>query len=333
MEHQKWENHKASQASLRFDQYLGEIFSEHTRSSIQKLIKEGRALLDKKKVKPSTPVKEGMLVSISLEETLKDKELEQENIELDILYEDEDIVVVNKKAGMVVHPAQGNWNGTMVNALLYHCQGKLAKIEGEELRPGVVHRIDKNTSGVLVAAKTKIAKESLMEQFKSHTISRVYRGICWGILPEKGTWQDTIGRDPKKRQRMAVKEGGRSAITNYKRLSNFSLASYFEASLETGRTHQIRVHFSHNGYPVLGDSIYSNSKPSLRKIRDNSLKKMKESDASVAKFLSSMYEKQRQALHAYKLGIVHPRTKEHCSFIADIPEDIQKIIEQFSSLG
>ena len=328
----KWENHETSQPSPRFDRYLGELLLEYNRPAIQKLIKEGRALLNKKKVKPSTPIKKGMLVSILLEKWPKDKEPDWEDIKLNIIHEDEDIVVINKEADMVVYPAQGNWNGTLVNALLYHCQGKLARTEKQ--RPGIVHRIDKNTSGVLVAAKTKTAQEHLLRQFQSHSIDRIYRGICWGVISEKGIWEDKIGRDPRKRQRMLVKDGGRVATTLYKRLSHYlGLASYFEATLKTGRTHQIRVHFSHHGYPLLGDETYSSGKASLRRIRDNSLSKLREKHKNIAKMLASLYEKQRQALHAYQLGIIHPKTKKYCSFRADIPEEMKKIIEQFSSVG
>lgn len=277
---------------------------EITRSAAAKLIdsqnvKIGGKIVTKKSLKPSL----GTTVEVFLPPPAPCAALPQD-IPVDIVYEDEDIIIVNKPQGMVVHPASGNPDGTLVNALMFHCNGRLSSINGV-IRPGIVHRIDKDTSGLLVVAKTDFAHISLSEQIKEHSFKRVYNAIITGSLKEKsGTVSLPIGRHPTHRKKMAVtNKNSREAITHYKTLELYRGFSFVELTLETGRTHQIRVHLSHLGHPVLGDPLYSpqNGKNSFGLCG--------------------------QALHARILGIVHPRTGDYMEFSAPLPAHIQKTID------
>ncbi len=225
-----------------------------------------------------------------------------ENIPLDILYEDADVVVINKPKGMVVHPASGHYSGTLVNALLYHCHDSLSGINGC-LRPGIVHRIDKDTTGSLLVCKTDAAHKVIARQLKKHSVTRCYRAICHGVLAkDKGTIDRPIGRSGKDRKKMAVvEEGGKRAVTHYKVLQRFEKYTYIECTLETGRTHQIRVHMASIGHPILGDPLYSQ--------------------------MNSPFKLEGQTLHAKTLGFIQPRTKEYIEVDAPLPQYFQHLLE------
>ena len=291
---------------LRIDKFLTEQSEAFTRSYIQKLIKEGRLSVNHDHAfKSSYQVKTDDIICFEVPEN-QAPEILPENIPLDILYEDPDIIVVNKPKGMVVHPAAGHYNGTLVNALMYHCDD-LSGINGI-LRPGIVHRIDKDTSGVLICAKSDYAHKNLAEQFKIHSITRKYEAICVGKLKnENGTIEGSIGRNPNNRKLMSINEkNGKHAVTHYKVLHNFSGYSHIECVLETGRTHQIRVHMASIHHPLLGDVSYG-GKLSEYKLAGKTL--------------------EGQTLHARVLGFIHPRTNEYMEFEAEIPEYFQKLLE------
>ena len=227
-----------------------------------------------------------------------------EDIPLDILYEDEDVIVVNKPKGMVVHPAAGHYSGTLVNALLYHCKEDLSGINGI-MRPGIVHRIDKDTTGSVIACKNDFSHNSIAKQLKEHSVNRRYRAICYGVLPqEEGTIDRPIGRDPVNRKKMAVVPNGKSAVTHYRVLKRFSKYTYIECILETGRTHQIRVHMASIGHPLLGDEVYTDRK--------------------------SPFRLTGQTLHAMILGFQHPRTGEYIETTAPLPAYFQHLLEILS---
>ena len=327
-----WDEFQAAEPCSRFDQFLSQHYPEMSRSRAQKLIESGEALLEGKTVKPSHKVRENADIRVKLHSEPMVIALKPEDIPLNILFEDEDVLVVNKPPGMVVHPAHGNWNGTLVNALLFHCSGSLSKghlnISGEE-RPGIVHRIDKNTSGILVVAKNDLAHQHLAKQFHDHTISRKYQGICWGILPESGKWNQAIGRDSTNRQRMALQPKGKKAITQFKRLATFAgCASYFEAVLQTGRTHQIRVHFSHNGFPLVGDMVYMNCTRTARRSKETALSKLRKVDPKlVDQIMEITLKSARQMLHAFQLGFVHPGDGKKQHFEVDPPKDFQEVLD------
>jgi len=290
-------------AEERMDIVLPELLENTSRSSIQKLIEKGNVLVNgvpvtSKKYK----LKEGDLVEVRIEDPTP-LQAEPENIPLSIIYEDADLLVVNKPKGMVVHPAAGNWTGTLVNGILYHCQGRLSSINGV-IRPGIVHRIDKDTSGLLVVAKNDNSHQKLAEQFAAHTITRAYRAIVHNNFTEdEGVIDAPIGRDPKNRLRMAVTErNGKQAITHYKVLERFGRFTYIEATLETGRTHQIRVHMAHINHPLLGDELYG---PKKSPIKTNG-----------------------QVLHAKTLGFLHPSSGEYIEFDSPLPEDFCEILNK-----
>ncbi|GAV23747.1 RluA family pseudouridine synthase [Carboxydothermus pertinax] len=287
---------------FRLDKFLAEQEElDLSRSFIQKLIAEGRVNVNGINKKASYKVKGGEIITVVIPPPHK-LTVTPEKIPLDIIYEDEDLVVVNKKAGMVVHPAEGNWEGTLVNALLYHCQN-LSGIGGV-LRPGIVHRLDKDTSGLLVVAKNDLAHQSLAEQIKTKRAIREYWAIVHGLLKnKKGLIDLPIGRDPRDRQKMAVVSHGKPAQTEYFVLEEFKKGfTLVKAKLLTGRTHQIRVHFSYLGHPVLGDPKYG------------------------AK--SNPFGLKRQMLHALKLSFTHPRSGELLDFTAPLPEDFQEVLEK-----
>ncbi len=291
----------------RLDLVLSAALEDFSRSFIQKLFENGKITVDgqvcrEKKLKASA----GSTVVIEIPEPEK-LQVEAEDIPLDIVYEDEDVLVVNKPAGMVVHPAPGNYTGTLVNALMHHCGDELSSINGV-IRPGIVHRIDKDTSGLLMVAKNDKAHNSLSQQLADHSITRRYRAIVFSNIKEdEGTVDKPIGRDPKNRLRNAVTElNSKNAVTHYKVLERYGTFTLIEARLETGRTHQIRVHMSYLKHPLLGDELYGPVK---------------------SKAASKLGAK-RQMLHAGVLGFVHPSTGEHMEFESPLPGDFENLIEK-----
>lgn len=280
--------------SYRLDVYLSEMNNEMSRSAIQKHIKEGKVLVNGVLQKSNYKVNTNDCVSLTVAEP-EEILLEAENIPLDILYEDDDLLIVNKPKGMVVHPAAGHNSGTLVNAIMYHCKDSLSGINGE-IRPGIVHRIDKDTTGSLIVCKNDFSHVDIAEQIKEHSITRVYKGIVIGKLKDdEGTIHAPIGRHPVDRKKMSVNEkNGKDAITHYKVLQRFEKYTYVQCRLETGRTHQIRVHMASIGHPLLGDTVYGPQK--------------------------CPFALQGQTLHAAIIGFVHPRTKEYLEIEAPLPE-------------
>ena len=277
-------------AGVRIDKYLAEQLPDITRSYLQKLLKDGSVQMNGKPVKASTKTAVGAVIALTIPEP-EEPEILPENIPLDILYEDSDVILINKPKNMVVHPAAGHYTGTLVNALMYHCRGDLSGINGV-LRPGIVHRIDKDTTGVLIVCKNDRAHNALAEQLKEHSITRKYRAIVCGNLKEdEGTVDAPLGRHPQDRKKMAiVRSGGKRAVTHYRVLERFGNDTYIECQLETGRTHQIRVHMASLGHPLLGDEIYGRAK--------------------------SPFKLEGQTLHAMVLGFIHPTTGEYMEFEA-----------------
>ena len=300
---------------IRLDVFLSSQNLDLSRSRIQKLISDHNILVNGTPTKPSYKIKGKEKITIRIP-PLEKLSLEPENIPLDILYEDSDLLVVNKKAGMVVHPALGNYSHTLVNALLFHCKD-LSGINGV-LRPGIVHRLDKNTSGLLVVAKNDFAHQGLAEQIKNRSLLREYAAIIWGHMPsDKGIIQAPIGRSDKDRKRMAVSRlRGRESLTEYQVQERFEFCDLLSIRLKTGRTHQIRVHLSHLNHPVLGDPDYGGRQKWIRGIHDR--------HRPLAQKLLTLID--RQALHAKKLGFTHPRTKEYKEFESSLPEDIENVL-------
>ena len=255
-------------AGERIDKYLAEVMSDYSRSFLQKQLKDGNVIVNGKRAKASLKVAEDDEVCISIPEN-KEPDIVPEDIPLDILYEDQQLLVVNKPKGMVVHPSAGHYSQTLVNALMFHCKDQLSGINGV-LRPGIVHRIDMDTTGALVVCKTDLAHQSLAEQLKVHSITRRYRAIVHGRLKEDfGTIEGTIGRHPTDRKKMAMNvKNGKPATTHYKVLERFEQFTYVECELETGRTHQIRVHMSSIGHPLLGDVVYGPKNPLFQVCKD-----------------------------------------------------------------
>lgn len=287
-----------NEAGMRADVALAALL-EITRSNMQRLLEEGRAVKGGKVLKSNYKVKLGDEIIVELPEP-QPLDVQPENIPLDIIYEDEDVVVVNKARGMVVHPAAGNYTGTLVNALLYHCHN-LSGINGV-IRPGIVHRLDKDTSGIMICAKNDAAHLSLSEQIQNKTAQRTYLAVVRGnIKNDSGTIETQIARDKNDRKKMAVvTEGGRQAITEYEVMERFGKYTIVKCRLKTGRTHQIRVHMEYLGYPLIGDPKYSPMK--------------------------TPFSINGQALHSLTLTFVHPRTHEQMSFEAPLPEDMKKIV-------
>lgn len=288
---------------IRIDKVLASYLSDLSRTYIQKLIDNGNVTLSGKTLKANFKVSSGQEIEILLPEpeTLK---VEPENIPLDILYEDSDVIVVNKPKNMVVHPAAGHYSGTLVNALLYHCKDSLSGINGI-MRPGIVHRIDKDTTGALVVCKNDIAHQFLAAQLKEHSITRKYEAIVYHSFKEdEGRVDAPIGRHPSERTKMAVNyKNGKEAITNYRVLENLAGGyAHIECRLETGRTHQIRVHMASLNHPLLGDAVYGPSKDS--------------------------FGLEGQTLHAKILGFIHPTTKEYMEFEAPTPEYFNKLLQK-----
>jgi len=299
---------------LRLDKFLSAKIHDLSRSRLQELIGAGFVKVNGTSVKESSSkTKDGQIIEVTIP-PLVEAYPSPQNIPLDIFYEDRDVIVINKPVGMVVHPAPGNPEGTLVNALLSHCGESLSGINGVK-RPGIVHRLDKDTSGLLVAAKNDKAHHGLAHQLATHEMGRVYQALVWGMLiPAEGTIEGAIGRDPRHRQRMAVREGGKFARTHYKVLQRFGrVASLVECRLETGRTHQIRVHLTAKGHPLIGDSLYG--------------KEPKTSPNVLKTYLKENWVPARQALHAKELLFVHPTTHEKLHFSADLPEDMRNLID------
>ncbi len=285
----------------RLDKYISMLFPEQSRSFFQKIIKEGHVTVNGKTEKANCRLKIEDLVRVEIPDAVETQIL-PENIPLDVLYEDEDLLVVNKPKGMVVHPSAGHYSGTLVNAIMFHCKESLSGINGE-IRPGIVHRIDMDTTGSLIVCKNDEAHVAVAEQIKVHSVNRIYRGIVYGVVKnDEGVIHAPIGRHPVDRKKMAINEkNGKDAITHYKVLERFDKYTYMEFKLETGRTHQIRVHMASIGHPLLGDTLYSNGK--------------------------SPYKLQGQTLHAMIIGFVHPRTKEYIEVSAPLPEYFKKILK------
>ena len=289
----------------RIDKFLSAQLPEQSRSYLQKIIKEGSVLVNGSPVKASYRMDDQDEVTIDLPE-LKEPEIEAENIPLDILYEDDDLLMVNKPKGMVVHPSAGHTTGTLVNAVMYHCKEDLSGINGV-MRPGIVHRIDKDTTGVLVICKNDKAHNFVAEQLKEHSITRKYRAIVNGVIKEDdGTVNAPIGRHPTERKKMAINEkNGKHAVTHYRVLERFANHTYIECQLETGRTHQIRVHMASLHHPLLGDTVYGSQK--------------------------NPYHLEGQTLHAMVLGLIHPSTGSYLEVTAPLPEYFQKLLKRFSA--
>ena len=278
----------------RIDKVLSEYFADYSRSFLKKLFEDGKITVNGKVIKQSYKLKVSDMIDISVPEPVN-IDIEPENIPLDIIYEDDDVILVNKPKGMVVHPAPGHYSGTLVNGLMYHFKDSLSGINGE-FRPGIVHRIDMYTTGILVVCKNDMAHRSLSEQLHEHSITRKYYAIVHGnIQQDNGTVDAPIGRSPKDRKKMAVNtRNGRRAVTHYRVLERFGgKYTYIECQLETGRTHQIRVHMSSIGHPILGDEVYGPKK--------------------------CPFKLQGQTLHAGVLGFIHPSTGEYVEFHADLP--------------
>lgn len=285
----------------RLDKWLAGAVSGLSRSYIQKCIKEGQALVNGMPGKANYRLRVDDEVSFSIPEAVE-PEIAAEDIPLSILYEDGDVLVVDKPKGMVVHPAPGHYSGTLVNAVLYHCKGQLSGINGV-LRPGIVHRIDRDTTGSLIICKNDQAHNAIAAQLKAHSLNRSYRAIVHGVVAgEEGTVDAPIGRDEKDRKRMTVNQkNGKPAITHYKVLKRFQEYTYIECRLETGRTHQIRVHMTSIGHPLLGDEVYGARK--------------------------SPFHLEGQTLHAYMLGFLHPASGEYVEVTAPLPAYFQKLLE------
>ena len=289
------------QKNLRIDKFLSEQLPDQSRSYLQKLLKEGNVTVNEKTVKANYKVQLSDTVKLELPEP-ECPDILPEDIPLDILYEDEDVLIINKPKGMVVHPSAGHYTHTVVNAVMFHCKEHLSGINGV-MRPGIVHRIDMDTTGSLIVCKNDESHVFIAEQIKEHSVNRRYRGIVYGVVKEEeGTVNAPIGRHPIERKKMAINEkNGKPAITHYKVLERFERYTYMEFKLETGRTHQIRVHMASIGHPLLGDTLYSSGR--------------------------SPYKLQGQTLHAMTIGFIHPRTREYMEVTAPLPEYFEKILK------
>ena len=291
----------AEEQGTRLDRLLSQRFSGLTRSALQGLIEDGAVVKDGTRLKKNYKVMSDDVITVTLPEP-KEVSIQPENIQLDVVYEDADIIVVNKPRGMVVHPAPGNWSGTLVNALMYHCGDSLSGINGE-IRPGIVHRIDKDPSGLLVVAKNDAAHQSLAAQIAEHSAVRQYYAVVFGGLrEEKGTVNAPIARHKTDRKRMAVAPDGREAVTHYEVLERYRGFTYATFWLETGRTHQIRVHMNYIGHPIIGDPVYGPK--------------------------NDTWKLDGQCLHAGKLTLTHPKTRECMTFTAPLPDYFEQVLQK-----
>lgn len=290
------------EGGLRIDKYLAEAAGQLSRSYIQKLLKDGRILVNGKPVKASYVVEEEDILSMDIPEAVE-PEIEPEHMDLDILYEDQDVILINKPKGMVVHPAAGHYSHTLVNGLMDHCRGQLSGINGV-MRPGIVHRIDMDTTGVLIVCKNDMAHNSIAAQLKEHSITRRYQAIVHGVIKEEeGTIDAPIGRHPVERKKMSINyDRGKTAVTHYRVLKRFRQFTHVECRLETGRTHQIRVHMASIHHPLLGDTVYGPAKCPVSGLKG-------------------------QTLHAGILGFVHPRTGLYMEFSAPLPDYFEALLK------
>jgi 23S rRNA pseudouridine1911/1915/1917 synthase len=312
------------QSLLRIDKFLCDRLPNTSRSKIQDAIHNGFILVNNQPIKPNYKVHPLDVITVSLPEPPRSGELKPENIPLNIVFEDEHVLVLNKEPGMVVHPGYNNWEGTLVNALVYHFQ-QLPEMQGNEGRPGLVHRIDKDTSGLMVIAKTEVAMMSLARQFFHHTIERTYYALVWGEPKEpKGTINAPLGRNPKDRRITMVYEGdmaqyGRHAITHYEVIQSLRYVSLVKCRLETGRTHQIRAHMKYIGHPLFNDVTYGGNQI----LKGTPFSKYR---AFVENCFSLM---PRQALHAKSLGFEHPVSKQMMQFDSELPADFRSVLEKW----
>ena len=287
---------------LRLDVFLKQNIEEISRTYIQKLIKDGYANVNGTVPKTNYKVNSGDKVCLNVPET-EEPDIVAQEMPLDIVYEDDDVILINKPKGMVVHPAAGHYTGTLVNGLMHHCKDNLSGINGV-LRPGIVHRIDMDTTGILIACKNDVAHQKISEQLKEHSITRRYRALVYGVIKEdEGVVNAPIGRHPIDRKQMAINlKNGKNAITHYRVLERFREYTYIECELETGRTHQIRVHMASLHHPLVGDQVYGPEK--------------------------NPFHLQGQCLHAMVLGFVHPRTHEYMEFCADLPQYFSELLKK-----
>ena len=291
----------------RLDVALSEMLPDYSRSKITAWIKSGDALIDNKTFKPKDKVNGHETIQLILNHQENNDWL-PEKINLNIVFEDKDIIIINKPFGLVTHPGAGNWNGTLANALLYY-DSSLNKVD----RAGIVHRLDKNTSGLMVVAKNLKSQKYLVEQLQKHSIRREYSAIVYGHMISGGTIDEPIGRDPKDRVRQTVLRGGKDAVTHYRALDRYGNHTHVKAILETGRTHQIRVHLSHIGYPLVGDPMYGGR-----------VRFPKKASEELKSTLKSFH---RQALHSKKLTLTHPRTGQSLTWKIDLPEDMKQLLD------
>jgi len=312
------------QSLLRIDKFLCDRLPNTSRSKIQDAIRSGLIRVNEQPIKPNYKVHPLDVITVSLPEPPRSGEVKPENIPLNIVFEDEHVLVLNKQAGMVVHPGYNNWEGTLVNALAYHFQ-QLPEMQGNEGRPGLVHRIDKDTSGLMVIAKTEMAMMSLARQFFHHTIERTYYALVWGEPKEpKGTINAPLGRSPKDRRIVMVYEGdmaayGRHAITHYEVIQSLRYVSLVKCRLETGRTHQIRAHMKYLGHPLFNDAAYGGNQI----LKGTPFSKYR---AFVENCFALM---PRQALHAKSLGFEHPFSKQYMQFDSELPADFRAVLEKW----
>ena len=298
---------RANDAGQRLDKFLSEQMPDFTRSAIQKLLENGHVTVNGTPVKKNQKTIAGAAYTVDVPPA-EAVEIQPEAISLDVAYEDDDLIVINKPKDLVVHPAAGHWDGTLVNALLYHCGDSLSGINGK-LRPGIVHRIDKDTSGLILAAKNDFAHQKLAAQLADHTMHRTYECIvCGNIRQDEGTIDAPIGRHPQDRKKMAVTAAnGKPAITHYKVLARYHGYTHIQCRLETGRTHQIRVHLAWQNHPILGDLVYGHKKPELGQ--------------------------STQCLHARELTFLHPRTGREMTVRCDLPDYFQAVLEKLRRMG
>ena len=296
-----------SQAGERIDKYLALELDGYSRSFLQKQLKDGNVTVGDKPVKSSYQLAEDDEICVFIPDN-REPDILPEDIPLSVLYEDEHLLVVDKPKGMVVHPAAGNYDGTLVNALLYHCGDSLSGINGV-LRPGIVHRIDKDTSGLLIVAKNDFAHRSLAEQIKEHSFTREYESIVFGNLKnDEGTVDAPIGRNPKDRKKMCVIEkNSKNAVTHYSVITRYKGYTHIKCKLETGRTHQIRVHMAYIGHPVSGDKVYG--------------------------VKNEKVDFEGQCLHARKIGFIHPKTNEYIEFTSELPDYFKKYLKKLENIS
>lgn len=294
------------QEGERLDKFLSTIYPDFSRAFFQKLIKNQKVWVNDQNQKASFLVHTDDLVKIEIPDAVETA-IVPEDIPLDILYEDQDLLIVNKPKGMVVHPSAGHYTGTLVNAIMYHCKDSLSGINGV-IRPGIVHRIDMDTTGSLIVCKNDEAHVDIAQQIKEHSVNRIYVGIvCGNVKDDEGTIEGSIGRHPIDRKKMAINEkNGKPAVTHYKVLERFGNYTYMQFKLETGRTHQIRVHMASIGHPLLGDALYSSNRSAFKNLHG-------------------------QTLHAQTIGFIHPRTGEYMEFSAPLPEYFKKLLSILQS--